>query len=159
MFLFDGATVSSLINEDAEWISCPFYAEICRLKNVDFLGIIAYLFSVKMIDCVLQFIVAAWLSWRRNVLIHDCKVAVGEDLKEHAGAFLANYKEACGSVNSPIPPTKESLKWEPPPLSRFKLNVDTAIDKQRAELPWRELGLLLMVAWFLSELNKSVEPS
>ncbi|KAK2636957.1 hypothetical protein Ddye_031749 [Dipteronia dyeriana] len=70
----------------------------------------------------------SWLVWRnRNLKVHSRKGLPCDEIWNMAGNYLYDL-ESCDADRFPCPPRSSRLRWNPPPKSEFKLNVDAAVN-------------------------------
>ncbi|KAL5823443.1 hypothetical protein ACOSQ4_021343 [Xanthoceras sorbifolium] len=122
-----GVVVSFLLADPL----APLFSELSKLKVVNFLDRILWLFSVKGNSFVTQFLVAAWLSWcdRNNCLLGG-KQLKSADVWSLASAFISDFSSACRSICVvTLQSQGRGLVWLPPPSGVFKLNVNASVFK------------------------------
>lgn len=86
----------------------------------------------------------AWSIWiSRNEVRHGGTKKTGEAIVKWSSQYLAEYR----SANCPLelPPRTQVVRWSPPPMARYKINVDGAVFKTQKSagvvvLIWDEQG-------------------
>ncbi|KAL5789424.1 hypothetical protein ACOSQ2_004312 [Xanthoceras sorbifolium] len=87
----------------ADWTCYPLLPVFLKAYFVEFFDRLGFTFSVQGLQVVTQFMVAAWLAWRkRNLLFHGCDSGGLSNFWVSAGEFLELLGGSVVSGNSSL---------------------------------------------------------
>ncbi|TXG67779.1 hypothetical protein EZV62_009054 [Acer yangbiense] len=115
-----------------EWIQCPLFSDLNKLKIDDFHERVSWVASVANSETLINFIITAWLVWNnRNQSLFGDKAKCWGDSWSKATLFLSGGKTIERQNNSSALPSHVIKNWSPPSFGTIKINVDAALDVGR----------------------------
>ena len=111
------------------WAGYSARLQKCHVGQDDMLQLWEELIVRLTIEELELFLVQAWIIWtQRNAMIHGKQLQVPGVLNRQAKDYMEEYRSAQSRLAT-RPLSVNPISWRPPPLNRFKLNLDAAIFK------------------------------